>query len=534
MARLLKFNGAQSLPGVGSPQVVADTAVGDALVGLGGQIGSSAKDIGGLFDDAQKAYRAPKEKREQNPKQSQRPVRSDLEARNRTSQQAIDDFEASRAVLRHVTTVKKNHAAALEKAGPGAIGLTENAKADWVAEQERLASTLPENVNTKFSYALSNKFEPFLNTVAAREYAENQNYFRRGYDEGSEQFVTQVREDPDSLEDVRVEGEKFVAIMPLPATEKAEKTRKLTEKLTETWVETRPLDEQISAIETELAWREAEGGPAGAGKGSSRPDGELSLAGQPGASAGELQIADRLKGLPELTLKRLHANAIKQKNAEAVAEAERIGSRIEETHGLFDPAEIEGNSLLNTYLKSNLIGRLRNANSELEKNIKAADWINSDGTVEEPTARSAELADRSFAFLANGDADRNVVAHGILRMKGVLPPAYVRDLQKGLQSQNAAALGTAYRNVETILSINPRVVEQSKETADLQDALARWTILTEKRGLSPEDAASELAKSNVPERQKRVMEEYTSEGVQTYLGQIEDEDLMNALRVQAH
>ncbi|MDN3720114.1 hypothetical protein QW131_15255 [Roseibium salinum] len=58
MARLEKFSGAQSLPGVGNPQVVADTAVGAATAGFGRQIRQSADEIGGLVDDAHKARQA--------------------------------------------------------------------------------------------------------------------------------------------------------------------------------------------------------------------------------------------------------------------------------------------------------------------------------------------------------------------------------------------------------------------------------------------------------------------------------------------
>lgn len=52
MARLQRFSGTQSLPGVGSPQVVADTAVGVATQGFGRQIRSSAQDFASLAGTA--------------------------------------------------------------------------------------------------------------------------------------------------------------------------------------------------------------------------------------------------------------------------------------------------------------------------------------------------------------------------------------------------------------------------------------------------------------------------------------------------
>ncbi len=95
MARLQKFNGADSLPGVGSPQVVADTAVGEAAAGLGQQIRRLAGAFGDLAETAAQRRRR------------------------------IEDFQVQMAQREFDARLKERAAEEQQQAQPGGFGFTE-------------------------------------------------------------------------------------------------------------------------------------------------------------------------------------------------------------------------------------------------------------------------------------------------------------------------------------------------------------------------------------------------------------------------
>ncbi len=523
MARLLKFNGAQSLPGVGSPQVVADTAVGDALVGLGGQIGSSAEEIGGLMKAAQNAYKDPKKKQEPTAKQSQRMARPDLEARNRATQQAIDAIETNKAIFRHVTTVKNNEAAILEKAGPGGVGYTEKALEYYDAEQERLASTLPENVTRPLRNVLSDRRANYLNRSAAQENAENQNYLRREYDETLVHFQNQVLEDPESLDDALLEVRNLAAIMPLPATEKAKKTKTFTEKLTETWVGTRPLDEQIAGLTKLKAGREPPGERSlreKSGPGISGPVSVRSEAQGVAVSSGDeenskthtpTEFEVRARVLPPQTQNRLLAGAKKKKAAKALQEEQQIRDRIDTAPDMVDTAEIESNVHLEPHQKLQLLNHAQEAVLEQKKDLEAVDWVGTSARALAGSRGDQERTDRAYRVLADDSPDQDVLARGIFRQKGILPKSYLASQVKSLNSSDPAELGRAYKNLSVLARIDPGVLKQGRKGDGLQSALTKWEVLTEHLGLTEEEATSRLAKANAPAQRAALLRENSAD-----------------------
>ncbi|MDN3720112.1 hypothetical protein QW131_15245 [Roseibium salinum] len=149
-------------------------------------------------------------------------------------------------------------------------------------------------------------------------------------------------------------------------------------------------------------------------------------------------MADHLKFLPGTTLKRLHDSAVRKKTVAAAAEAERIAGRIADTHGLFNPRDIESNPVLGPHQKVQLINALKKM---LRKN-KARTWRQSVGFCrrrrgDASSSEDRDLANRAFSHLTDGEADRDVIAREILRTKGVLPGGLCQIAQEGAGEQGS-------------------------------------------------------------------------------------------------
>ncbi|POF29594.1 hypothetical protein [Roseibium marinum] len=494
MARLEKYSGAQGLPGVRRPQVIADTAVGSAIAALGGQIQRSAGQAGRLAQLAQRR------------------------------QQQIDDFEQIKAQRQLRASMTVRQAEELQKLHPGAAGYTEAMLAHLEKGREDALKALPETVHASFNQEFEARRAGYVSGFAAQENAANRTYFRQGGLDVSAQLASDVRENPELLEDAFKEGEAVLAAMPLPPDEKEDALRELDAQLTGAWLETRPPKEQVAVLESELRRREM----LAAGDDELQIDEDL-----PGVSSSGAGPV-RLRGMPDVFLKRLHENAVKKTIATALSESERIADRIAKAHGHFDPGEIENNSVLEPFQKVQLIKSLNHAISEQKENIDAVNRVLFSEPGEDLGPAQSRFVDRAFAYLDDGETDRNALARGILHAKGVLPKPYVNSLKKGLASNDPQEVGNAYENLTQIFAINPNAVREIEQAEGLEEALTKWRLLTDLNGMNVEEAAEKLVTANDPERRADLEQEFERELSGGKRKQIEATEILDRLGASAY
>jgi|GEM_PF-3559157 len=502
MARFEKYSGTQGLPGVRRPQAIADTAVGNATVALGGQIQRSAGQIGRLAEVAQRR------------------------------QQKIDTFEQIKAQHKLQAYVKDRQAEELQNLRPGAVGYTEAMLAHLEKGREDALKDLPESVHVAFNREIEARRAEYADRFAAQEHAESRRYFQQGFSDVSEGLVAGVHENPDRLEDIRREGVAVLDAMPLAQRSKEEALQGLNEKLAEAWIETRPVKDQISALESELRRREAAqlpaeaGGPVSEGVSPETVPGATRAAAQTADVPGSDIAAGHLAVLPDIALKRLHENAVKKRTVGVTAEADRIAGRITDAHGLFDAREIEYNPLLEPHQKLQLISGLNHAMEEQRKNIEAVNWVLSPAS---PAPGDRDLAERAFVYLDDGETDRDALARGMLRTKGVVPQSYVRGLRAGLESSDPEEVGKAYDTLSHLFLVSRAFARQEEPDNGLLETEAKWHLLTDLHGLTPDKAAARLAQANDPAQRKILEREL--EGRETGNGweQIDADGVLNRL-----
>ncbi len=495
MARLQKFSGADSLPGVGNPQVVADTVVGEATAGLGQQIRRSAGAIGDLAETAAQRRRR------------------------------IEDFQVQMAQREFDAKLKERAAQEQRQAQPGGFGFTEAMMAHLEKSREQALKELPAGSRDAFNRHVEARRDRYINGFAAIEAGENERYFQQGLEKEGNRLATEVREDPDSLADAFEQARTLLRTAPLPAQEKQAAYIKISESLAEAWAETRPPEELLPAIGEEFARRGDERSP-----GSGR---DLEPVEEKILDAGELEdisdqgqvLARRLKLLPGETLSRMQVNAAKSRAATAAGEADRIERRIEASFGQFDKSEIETNGMLEQSQKTRLIGQLEVAKKERFEDLKAADWLLSpEASV--PELQRQKMADRAFAFLDDGEIDRDSLARRIVETKGVLPEAYATGLRRATRSSNPEDIQRAYENLARVLALAPQSTLLQGRGGDLVDGFEKWTLLTKRYGLSPEEASVTLARGNDPDAGQNLEEAFDRQ-----FPHLEDKDLVGqALR----
>ncbi|QFT30984.1 hypothetical protein FIV00_10890 [Labrenzia sp. THAF82] len=478
MARLQRFSGTQSLPGVGSPQVVADTAVGVATQGFGRQIRSSAQDFASLAGTAVQTAQVA-----QDAKKRQHQI-DEAEERNR--QKKI----RSRVTERSIAERARNR--------PGGAGYTEDMVAFLEKEHAESLRGLSEEGKTRAEQNFKTDRDRYVSGFAAIEAAENEKYFQHGLAEDEELLIEEVSRDPAQAAGALKRAETLLRSVPLPARVKDTAFQRIKERVAETWIGARPLDERLGVLEAELGVR-----------GNETAD-VLSVNGaRKDASDNKREDLDpewseQLQGLSDATLQRIYMGTLAEKSGASAAEAERIERRIEETHGLFDPREIDANTALTPHQKVQLNDLKTFAREEQSINISALKWLNSDGSAEIEALDRQTLSDRAFAFLDDGKADKGAVVRLIAREKGVLPRPYAASLKKDLESDADDKVKTAYESLGSLADLGISSIAEEPYQQSFRASRVKWHLLRDRFGLSPEEAASRLARANGGKREREI------------------------------
>ena len=470
MARLSKFNGTPTLPVISIPRVVADTAVGDAAIGFGKQIENASNSFADL-------------------------------ARRRQKQ--INDFQLSKADRRVNEYVKRNLARELQVERPGAVGFTEAMLVHLEEGRKKVREDLPAESRAQFDQGLEAKHDEYVNRFARIEAAENENYFRRGLEEVLDQFVAEVRDNPELIDVSAEQAGDIVQALPLSATDKLSGLQKINESLAIAWVVSRPPEEQIDGLRALMAKSQANQHFDEQLEGASRKSRRQAFENSSSSVFMRRAIVVSPQKRHELIVE-----ALKKDTFTKLREAEQFSNAVSATPFAFEPQEILNSPNLSGYQKQLLLSKLQYEINEHREDRKAIEWLGSTDQADENIDQQQTLAERAFAYLDDGETDRDVLAKSILRKKGVLPGSYHKFLKLGLISTDPIEVGGILDVLSELARDNPAAFEDERFDKPIHEALEKQGVLVEQLGMTPKQAVTLLAAANDKDQQRQLQADY--------------------------
>jgi hypothetical protein len=457
VARLQKYRGAERLADIRSPQIVADTAVGEATAGFGRQVRQSAGRVAQLGQRLQRR------------------------------QAQIDRLETLRALRKIDAGVRQREEEERQSLPPGASGYTEAMLAHLGTEAESAVETLPQQLQEKVRDELAGRADAYSARFAAVEHGERQDYFRRGIAELTEELLAPVRDRPETVDEALAALPGLVDGTPLPKEERARLRQAGSDAIREAWISALPPAYRLSLLQA----------PGAEGVETA------SKTVQP--LAGDLA---RIKDLPKHTLARLNAEAREALAVSIVEEEDRIAGQILSKGSGFDPEAIERSPVLPEDRKPQLQALLNEELVREEDERAALDWAGKTVAADPHSVDDAVLADRAYRRLTETGADADMVARSLLRTKRILPPAYLSRLRGSLESTDPDTVGKAHETLAGLFRAEPAAVRSTPRGRALGDAGARWRILKDLKGMSAEEASLQLAAANDPVRRQNLEEQY--------------------------
>ncbi|MBO6858485.1 hypothetical protein [Roseibium sp.] len=218
MATFDKYRGTNSLPGVRQPQVIADTAVGQATEGFGRQIQQSAGQLGQLASLAQKR------------------------------QEQIDDFERKKGWLQFEGQFAQKELDAQTNLQPGAAGYTERMQSQFNEDASKFIESLPESARAQAQLDVEDLRNRYQDRFAKTELKERTRYFQEGVAESTDQIAKNIRANPNTYEESLAYGRQIITESGLPTIEKEAAIKSWERMASIAWFETLPASERANLV----------------------------------------------------------------------------------------------------------------------------------------------------------------------------------------------------------------------------------------------------------------------------------------------
>ncbi|MEJ8474593.1 lysozyme [Roseibium algae] len=214
MANLARYKGTGALPNVRQPQVVADTASGRAIAGLGAQLQSTAAQVG------QHAER--------------------LQLR----QLQIDNVQREKGLLDFSSAMSERELEATQELAPGASGYTDGMLSRFDEDGEKFVSGLPEAVRAQAEIDVKRMRSQFIDRYAQTELDERTRFFKQNVAEGTDQLAKSIRSNPNAFDEAKANGRRLIETTGLGRIEKEQALRSWDRMASLAWVETLPASER--------------------------------------------------------------------------------------------------------------------------------------------------------------------------------------------------------------------------------------------------------------------------------------------------
>lgn len=483
MARLQKFSGAQALPGVGNPRVVADTAVGAATAELGPQIGRSVAALGELTATAL----------------NHRSKKTGQAARAEDLTNRKNAFTGKKAAEHLQTKIRDRLEEPRSWATEAPVPLADEMVSFMKSSADRIWSGLPEEQRLSFDMATKLGEDQLRTEIAFAETSQDKDYFLDGISQTKDLAVETVSRQPDRIDQVFDHYLDLVDTAALPDRLKEQSIQDAGQDLLETWVQAHPAETQIAEL-SKLQARK----PIEAISNSSPTQNS-------GSSMEEqTEFSKRADALPEVSRNRLLAAALKQRTESSLVELARIAGRIDGAHEHVDPLEISGNALLGTQARLQLLGRFREAVDARSRQVAALEQLAVAGSGSRSLTGEQGFAHDAFSYLNDGKADPAVLMHGIAVSNFNLPRIAAKALVKTIASENSQDVAQAFR---TLSVLKPDAINDSligAEGAQIRMLLAGGTYLTAEQGLSTEAIGTMFSNANQLKTRKARLENFAA------------------------
>lgn len=482
MARLQRFSGVQALPGVGSPQVVADTAVGDATVRLGPQIGRSAAALGDLAEVAIRHHAKEKDEADGERKAARA---NDLSNRKQA-------FAGYKAAEDYQQQVQDRLAAPRSLSSGTPVALSDELVEFMTLNKAKIMNGMPEEQKASFDVATERAEDQLRTDIAFAEDRQDKVYYLKGIDETRELAVDTVSRSPEKIDQVFDDFVDLVATAALPQSVRERALEDAGRDLLEAWVQAHPPDVQIAGLSDLQVRKRDDANPA------AFQDHPVS------------EFAVRAGALPEDSRYRLLATALKIKTESALVEQADIVERIDSEHGQVDPLAFSGNTSLNAETRVRLLSRYLDAEDTRSRNVSAVEWLAAADMSDPFLASVRGLANDAFAFLNDDNTDSARVIRGIAIAKGMLPRNAAKVLIGNLTGDNSKEVSQAFN---TLSVLGTDALQDSVAGADgrqLRTLLAGQTFLTADHGLTGKTTAELFAKANETPTRKERLENFAS------------------------
>lgn len=465
MARFSKFNGVLTLPGVTTPQVIADTAVGEAREGLGAQIGRT---VSGLARLAGKSH-------EQNAPR--------IKEVARVREQNSGTFELLKSQVKLNASMREAEAEQRQRALAGERAYSETLLARRRDAEQAMIKDLPPEMQILAGERVRQKEPDYLAHLAEQEYADDVSYYRQSAAEIFELLAEEVRLEPRKFPEIDAVAAEVVASTPIAGAQKAVLSRHAEEALASAWIEGQPLSEQIRHLkEDEDPGKTTDRGDVATNADRARK--------QEGVAETDSEIV-ALLGASQRN--NLLTNAYRNLAIESLREEERIVSRLSQDPFSVRQRDIQRNDLLSEFQKQKLSVERETQAKEQVTRLSVANWLVSTEAGNQFEPDHQFRTDKAFALFEEGDVREDDHIRGIVNSKGIVPGSFVaRVLNIGPATPNDE-IGRDHETLQEIASLNDRAVEFSGKTRDLQKRLNIWVALTRGSGLSPEVAARRIA-----------------------------------------
>lgn len=234
MANFDRYRSNRALPGVRQPTVIADTAQGRAVEGLGRQIQQSAGQVGQLAQLSQRR------------------------------QNEIDDFQRKKGWLDFEGQFSQKELEAQTNLQPGAAGYTKSMQAKFDQDATAFIQSLPEGARAQAELDVADLRNRYTNRFAKTELQERTRYFKQGIAEGSDQLAKGIRANPNTYDEALAVGRSLITESGLPDIEKQNALKSWERMASIAWAETLPATERaelfgVSAIDAGSLIRSREG-----------------------------------------------------------------------------------------------------------------------------------------------------------------------------------------------------------------------------------------------------------------------------------
>jgi hypothetical protein len=179
-----------------------------------------------------------------------------------------------------------------------------------------------------------------------------------------------------------------------------------------------------------------------------------------------------------------------------------------------NPQDIQGSGFLDAHQKKRILDNLQDQIREQELDLEAVDWVGGSEKGDPLSPEHNDRLERAFVFLTKDETDREALAHRLLAAKGILPRSYANELLVDLNGEDLDKMVLAHEKLAAIFDIAPRPLRHAgKRPGDLEDAGAKWRLLTGTFGKSHREVAQQLGESNNTERRKKLDNAYKEKAV---------------------